>query len=109
MSRSNPLINFLSHNKYWIVLILGVLITGFLDENSFMKRIKLDVQKSELKEQIEKYNAVYEKDQALLKAMRKDRNAVMRIAREHFFMKNEDEDIFVLSDEIPGNSYERAK
>ena len=34
MSKSNPVYAFLSHNKYWIVLIVGILIVGVLDENT---------------------------------------------------------------------------
>lgn len=43
MSRSNPVWSFISHNKYWLVIIIGLLITGVVDENSFMKRMKLDM------------------------------------------------------------------
>ena len=56
----------MSHNKYWIVIIIGVLITVVVDENSVMQRLKLDMQISDLKEQIADYNAQYERDQARL-------------------------------------------
>lgn len=99
LSRSNPIWSFLSHNKYWIVIIIGVLITVVVDENSVMQRLKLDMQISDLKEQIADYNAQYERDQARLKDLRRNPHAITKIARERYFMKAEDEDIFVFSEQ----------
>jgi cell division protein FtsB len=109
MSRSNPVWSFISHNKYWLVIIIGLLITGVVDENSFLKRVKLDMQIRELKEQIDVYNAQYAKDQAKLKDIRMNPNSITKIARERYFMKADDEDIFVLSDDLPSPANETAK
>jgi cell division protein FtsB len=100
MSKTNPIYAFLSHNKYWLVLIVGVLIVGFFDENSFVQRIKYDMEISELEAQIDKYNAQYERDERQLKELRRNPKAITKIARERYFMKADDEDIFVLSDEM---------
>ena len=100
MSKKNPLYSFLSHNKYWIVMIVGVLIVGFLDENSFVQRLKYEMQISELQEQIDKYNAQYDRDEAQLMELRRNPKAITKIARERYFMKADDEDIFVLSDDL---------
>ena len=64
--------------KYAVVCILGVLIVGFLDENSFWSHMKNRQRINELQE---------------------DPKAMEKIARERFFMKADDEDIFVLSDD----------
>ncbi len=100
MSKTNPIYAFLSHNKYWLVLIVGVLIVGFFDENSFVQRIKYDLEISELEAQIDKYNAQYERDERQLKELRRNPKAITKIARERYFMKADDEDIFVLSDDM---------
>ena len=100
MSKTNPIYAFLSHNKYWLVLIVGVLIVGFFDENSFVQRIKYDMEISELEAQIDKYNAQYERDERQLKELRRNPKAITKIARERYFMKAYDEDIFVLSDDL---------
>ena len=100
VSRTNPFYSFLSHNKYWIVLIIGGLIVGVHDENSFYQRVKYELQISELKEQISLYNSQYEEDEAQLKELRRNPKAITKIARERYFMKADDEDIFVLSDEM---------
>ena len=84
--------------------ILGVLIVGFLDENSFVQRMKYELQISDLKSQIEEYNDHYEHDSRQLKELRRNPKAIEKIARERYFMKADDEDIFVLSDDLePAN------
>lgn len=99
MSKLYPLWNFIGHNKYWIVIILGVLIVGFLDENSLLQHVRYRMQVRDLNEQIENYNAQYERDEAKLRELRLNPKAITKIARENYFMKADDEDIFVLSDD----------
>ena len=101
MGKKNPLLTFVSHNKYWIVVIIGVLIVGVLDENSFYRRMKNNMQIAELREQIDQYNKRYEKDEGQLRELRRNPKAITKIARERYFMKADDEDIFVLSTELP--------
>ena len=91
---------FVSHNKYWIVVIIGVLIVGVVDENSFYRRMKNNMQITELREQINQFNERYEKDEAQLRELRRNPKAITKIARERYFMKAYDEDIFVLSDDL---------
>ena len=92
------------------MIIIGVLITVVIDENSVMQRLKLEMQIRDLKEQIADYNGQYERDQAKLKDLRRNPHAITKIARERYFMKADDEDIFVLSDEItPVSTNETAK
>ncbi len=83
--------------KYQITIILGILIVGFLDEDSIIKNIELEYQISDLKEEIAKYEQRYKKDSEELKELQRDPNEISRIARERYFMKKDDEDIFVLS------------
>lgn len=97
--RLYPILNFIGHNKYWIVVILGVLIVGFLDENSLLKHIRNRMLVSDLKEQIDEYNSQYERDEQKIKELRRNPKAITKIARENYFMKADDEDIFVLSDD----------
>jgi len=99
MSRLYPLWSFIGHNKYWIVTIAGVLIVGFIDENSLLQHVRNRMEIRELESQIEAYNERYEHDNARLKLLRRDPKAITKIARENYFMKADDEDIFVLSDD----------
>jgi len=90
-------------------MFVGVLIVGFVDENSFLKRIDYEFQIRDLKSQIEAYNRRYESDSRQLHELNRNPKAIQKIARERYFMKADDEDIFVLSDDrIPENNNERA-
>ena len=85
--------------KYTVVCIAGVLIVGFLDENSVWSHLKNRQKISELEEETARYNAIYQRDQAQIREMDKNPKTMERIARERYFMKADDEDIFVLSDD----------
>ena len=85
--------------KYSVVCILGVLIVGFLDENSIWSHMKNQRRISELEDEIGKYNAAYERDQAQIRELNRNPKAMEKIARERYFMKADDEDIFVLSED----------
>ena len=88
--------------KYTVVVLLGVLVVGFLDENSIWNHFKNQRRISELEEEIDKYNAAYERDQSKIRQLNKDPKAMEKIARERYFMKADDEDIYVLSDDERG-------
>ena len=109
VSRSNPIWGVLSHNKYWSVIIAGALITVVIDENSIMRRVKLRMQINDLQEQIDDFNARYERDQQHLRNIRSNPKAITKIARERYFMKADDEDIFVLSDDPKTNTDETTE
>ena len=85
--------------KYAVVCLLGVLIVGFLDENSIWSHFKNKQRISDLEEEIAKYNSDYERDQAQIRELNRNPKAMEKIARERYFMKADDEDIFVLSDD----------
>ena len=85
--------------KYAVVCIAGVLIVGFLDENSVWSHIKNLQRIDELTEETGRYNAAFQRDQAQIRELETNPKAMERIARERYFMKADDEDIFVLSDD----------
>ena len=92
---------YLAHYKYLIVIVAGVLIVGVVDDNSIRQHIKYQLQIATLREEIGKYRAQYEKDSRQLKEMRLGPEVFGKIARERYFMKSDDEDIFVLSTDLP--------
>ena len=85
--------------KYAVVCIAGVLIVGFLDDNSVWSHMKNLQRISELQEETEKYNANFERDQAQIRELNKNPKAIERIARERYYMKADNEDILILSDD----------
>lgn len=99
MGRLKLIMALISHYKYAITIIIGVLVVGFVDENSFLHRFQLEMQISDLESEIAKYNEQNESDLKKLKAMRRGTQEFEKIARERYFMKADDEDIYVLSDD----------
>ena len=93
--------NYLAHYKYLIVIVVGVLVVGVIDDNSIRQHIRYQIQIAGLRSEIEKYNAQLERDNRMLKEMRKGPQVFGKIARERYFMKADNEDIFVLSSDIP--------
>lgn len=53
----------------------------------------------ELSREKDKYNEIFERDQAQIRELNKNPKAMEKIARERYYMKADDEDIFVLSDD----------
>ena len=41
----------INHYRYLIVVVVGVLIVGFVDDNSFIRRLQYELQISDLKKQ----------------------------------------------------------
>lgn len=68
--------------------------------------MKYQIQINNLRSEIKKYTARYQADTKLLREMRVDPKAYQKIARENYFMKADDEDIFVLSTDLPNNNNE---
>ena len=99
MNRLTSLLNMLVHYKCVITIVAGIVIVGFLDENSFMKRVQLELQISDMKSKIEEYNIQNESDIKQLNELKRNPQAYEKIASERYFMKADDEDIFVLSDD----------
>lgn len=101
--------NYLAHYKYLIVIVVGVLVVGVIDDNSIRQHIRYQIQIAGLRSEIEKYNAQLERDNRMLKEMRKGPKVFGKIARERYFMKTDDEDIFVLSSDIPDKPAEEEE
>ena len=100
----NLIWGYLSHYKYFIVIVVGVLVVGAIDDNSIYEHVKYQIQINNLRSEIKKYTSQYQEDSRKLHEMRKGAKAYERIARERYFMKADDEDIFVLSTDLPSNN-----
>ncbi len=99
--------DYLAHYKYLITIVMGVLVVGFVDDNSIRQHIKYQVDIENLRTEIEKYETQYQNDVNQLHDMRKGVKAYERIARERYFMKADNEDIFVLSTDLPNTDNEQ--
>ena len=85
--------------KYVFVTVLAVVLVGFIDENSVWKHLQNKQRIGELQAEITRLTEQNEHDQAQIRMIETDSKLIEKIARERYFMKADDEDIFVLSDD----------
>ncbi len=86
--------------KYIVVCVLGVLVVGFLDENSVWAHMQHKRHIAELEDEIVVYQSEFERNRDEIHQLQHNPKAIERIARERYFMKMADEDVFVLSDDV---------
>ena len=85
--------------KYIVVTILAVVLIGFVDDNSVWHHIRNKQYIGELEDEIEKYEKLNQSNQAQIRELDSNPKAIEKIARERYFMKTDEEDIFVLSED----------
>ena len=85
--------------KYALVVVVGVALVGFVGDNSILSHFQNKVTISELEAEIAKYRSSYEADRQRMERLDRDPRAIEEIAREKYFMKREDEDIFVFNED----------
>ena len=85
--------------KYGLVVAIGIVLVGFVGENSLRALLSNKLYITELNEEINKYNIRTKEAMRQVKDLDHNPKAVERIARERYFMKHDDEDIFMLSDD----------
>ena len=96
--KDNPkkVIQFLSRHKYWIVGTVFLIWMLFLDTNSYLTNCRLQKELEELKFQKEFYQVEIEKDKKFLEDIENDTFAIQKLAREKYYMKKKNEDIFII-------------
>lgn len=110
MKLQKKTLKLLTRFKYIIVVVVGTLLITVIGENSMLQRFKYSRQIANLEDEIEKQDMKYVQDSLRLEELERNPEEIRKIARERYFMKASDEDIFVLSDEIEeDNEYETTK
>jgi len=99
MGRLNSIWNFVRQHKYAFAILVFLIIIGIVDENSWYVRYQRKMEIGRLREQIDKYQAQYEADTRALNALIGDAQEVEKVARERYYMKRPNEDVFVFVDE----------
>lgn len=88
-------------NKYVITVLLLVALIGFVGDSSIYRRVLNMYRLIELDRQIREYSEEYERDTRQLNELRTNPLEVERTARERYFMKKPNEDIFVFEEDLP--------
>ncbi len=101
MAKLDTLLNVFGHYKYLITIVVGLLFVGVLSETSLINLMKLDMVRNDLQAEVERYRKQSHDAEKELKALKNNPRAVEKVARERYFMKRHNEDVFVLSSDIP--------
>jgi len=95
--KKNKWIRFIS-NKYVLILLLFVVWMIFFDANSYLIHYELDSDINALEENAEFYQNEIDKDKTFIKKM-EDSNEMEKFAREKYYLKKENEDIYIIEHE----------
>ncbi|UAB80261.1 septum formation initiator family protein [Marixanthomonas sp. SCSIO 43207] len=85
-------------NKYMLIVLVFLVWMIFFDTNSWFIHQELDDDIKGLQENAEFYKSEIEKDKAFIEKM-KDSDEVERFAREKYYLKKENEDIYIIEHE----------
>lgn len=98
MGKLNTIWLFVCRNKYACIFLFFILLIGFLDDNSFLHRIAVQSEISDLRQQIRILRENNERDSLELLRLQSDAEAVRTVARTRYYMKREGEDVYVFVD-----------
>jgi cell division protein DivIC len=82
-------------NKYVLILALFLVWMLFFDTNSILIHEELNDDIEALENNMEFYKEEIKKDKIFIEKM-KDSNEIEKFAREKYFLKKENEDIFII-------------
>lgn len=84
-------------NSLQVGVLVAVVVMLFLfSENNIKKRVDSDREIRNLKNQIEFYRGKIKEDRSKLHELRSDKENLEKFARENYFMKKENEEIFII-------------
>lgn len=84
--------------KYAVALAVFIVSIGFVGDSCIVERIKQKEEIASLKEKIRMQKKRFREDKATLEKLKKDPDEIRRVAREKYYMKTENEDIFIIED-----------
>lgn len=82
--------------KYWVASALFVLIILFIDQNNLLVTMKLNRQVNQLHQQERALKEAIVQDSINDAALRGNLDAIEHYGRENYYMKRDNEDIFVI-------------
>jgi len=84
--------------KYMIVILFFVVITFVTGDYNLYKRYLYEEKINDLEKEIKHYQKEIEVNQKKLDDLRTNKEWLERFAREEYFMKKTDEDVFIIVD-----------
>ncbi|NBC84254.1 MAG: septum formation initiator family protein [Bacteroidetes bacterium] len=86
-------------NKYVLTLLLFFVWLLFFDQNNLLQRYKHLRHYNQLQEDKAYYHKRIENDASRLQQLESDKETLEKFAREEYYMKKPDEDIFIIVEE----------
>jgi cell division protein DivIC len=86
-------------NKYVLISLFFVVWLIFFDQNNLIDRIVTIGKYMQMEKDVIYYNEKIKSDTKKLEELRTDRENLEKFAREQYFMKKDNEDIFIVTDE----------
>ena len=98
MSRIKDFYNkYLSRiNAYWLVTIVFFALTFVMGDSSLYKRYTYDEKIRSLEKEIKHYQKEIEINSKKLNDLHTDKEGLERVAREEYFMKKPNEDVYII-------------
>lgn len=97
MKKINTIWEYIKRHRYLLTIIIGILVVCIIDDNSLRKYAIYQLKINELNEKIEEYENQLKRDSLRFRALTDDPKGVERIARESYYMKRPNEEIFIMS------------
>ncbi len=95
--RKNKWVRFIS-NKYVLILLLFITWMVFFDTNSVLIHGELEKEIDALENNAEFYQKEIDNDKSFIQKM-EDSNEMEKFAREKYYLKKENEDIYIIEHE----------
>lgn len=83
-------------NPYWLVTILFLALTFTVGDSNLYMRFKYDEKINSLEKEIKEYKKEIAINYEKLNNLRTDKEGLEKFAREEYFMKKENEDLFII-------------
>lgn len=90
---------YLFRMKYVLAFAIFAIAITFFGESSLINRMSQKKEIDKLSTEIEEQQQKFKHDKETLNSLKNDPEALKRVARERYYMKAENEDIFVIEDE----------
>ncbi len=95
----NKIFTFIKNNIYLVAIIASAIWMLFIDTNSWIIQRRLNKKIEKLEERKEFYKNEISNDRKALDEINNNPDMLEKYARERFFMKKKDEDIFIIKEE----------
>ena len=86
-------------NAYWLVTIAFLIVTLTVGDSSLYKRYTYDEKIRSLEKEIGHYQQEIEVNGKKLNDLHTDKEGLERFAREEYFMKRANEDVFIIEED----------